>query len=76
MITREEMTKINNINAKNNYGLTNDMLKNLIDEHKKARQENNTHAMELIEYKLTDINFHRECSLLQKGEYDEIIKKL
>lgn len=29
--------------------------------------------MSMIEYRLTDINFHSECGLLANGKYDEAL---
>ena len=76
MLTLKEQDRIEGINIKNHYGITDSMLKTLITRHKKARANNDNHEMELIEYRLTDINFHSECGLLSKGKYDEAYKML
>lgn len=76
MLTNNEREKIDNLNSKNNYGLSDNMLKTLITQHKKARKENDDHIMELIEYRLTDINFHYECGLLSVGKYQEAYNSL
>ena len=68
-ITDVERYRIGRLNARNGYGLNASRLRRLGYEHKKARKAGDTHAMELIEYRLTDINFHHECSLLYYGEY-------
>ena len=76
MLTDKDMKKMSDLNSKNNYVITNGMLKMLISKHNKARKENNQYRMELIEYRLTDINFHYECGLLRKGDYKEAFNRL
>lgn len=68
-ITDAERYRIGRLNARNGYGLNASQLRRLGYEHKKARRAGDVHTMELIEYRLTDINFHHECSLLHYGEY-------
>jgi len=75
-LTFEEKNKISDLNSKNHYGISKATLKTLISKHKMARKNNNTHDMEAIEYRLTDINFHSECGMLSKGKYDEAYKTL
>lgn len=78
MITSEEMDHIKSINRRYEYCLSESMMKSLSKRHKKAREQGDTHEMELIEWRLTDINFHTECGLLASGQYDkidEIIRK-
>ena len=72
MLTEKEKRKINAINEKNAYGLSTSELKEINAKHKKARAEGDAHTMEAIEYRLTDINFHTECSLMARGEYDKV----
>lgn len=62
---------INEQNAENGYGLTDRQLMDLIQAHKKARNEGDIRTMSKIEYRLTDINFHHVCNLLTNGKYDE-----
>jgi len=71
LLTLEDRDKISKINIKNNYGISQSVLRNLIKNHKAARSKNDLHEMELIEYRLTDINFHSECGLISKGLYKE-----
>lgn len=61
--------------AKGNYGLTNNQVITLARQHKKARKENDYYAMALIEFRLTHINFHSECGMLFRGQYDEVIAR-
>ena len=68
-ITDAERYRIGRLNARNGYGLNTSQLRRLGYEHKKARSAGDIHTMELIEYRLTDINFHHECALLHYGEY-------
>ena len=76
MLKDKDMERIDNLNAKNHYGLSNGMLKTLINKHKAARSNNDEYAMKLVEYRLTDINFHSECGLLMKGNYKEALQML
>lgn len=59
------------LNAKNGYGLSRHQVLCLIAFHKRARAAGNIRQMSRIEYRLTDINFHQECSLLHQGKYEE-----
>lgn len=72
-MTKGDAEKMSNLNAKNHYGISHNTLKRLIKQHRKARQENDKRTMSKIEYRLTDINFHTECSLLIGGKYDEAL---
>lgn len=74
MVTEKEINRIKALNRKNLYGLSLNELKVMCKRHKKARAQGDTHAMELIEWRLTDINFHHECGMLCQGLYDEIEK--
>jgi len=67
-LTDEYKDKCKEINAKNGYGLNDTQLKNLIKKHKNGSEYDKA----LIEYRLTDINFHHEVSLLYLGEYNEL----
>ena len=78
-ISKEEYLKIQKINIRNGYGLTAGALKALKEKHKKARTIGDTHTMELVEARLTDLNFHAECGWMMQGEYDkvnEVIKEM
>lgn len=72
-MTVEDAKKMNNLNRKNHYGISHEELNKLIRQHKKARSQNDNRKMSMIEYRLTDINFHSECGLLIKGKYDEAL---
>lgn len=74
MVTEKEMNRIKALNRRNHYCLSLSELKTMCKRHKKVRTLGDTHAMELIEWRLTDINFHHECGLLSQGFYDEIEK--
>lgn len=68
--------RIGRLNARNGYGLNASQLRRLCSEHKAARKAGDVHTMEKIEYRLTDINFHHECSLLAYGHYDQAMDEL
>ena len=70
--TREEKV-IETLNANNHWGLGHDEFENLVAEHQAARDSEDQHKMELIEYRLTDINFHEECRMLEEGKYNEVL---
>ena len=72
MLTDKEMNHIRAINRRNEYCLTPTMMKNLFHRHEAARKNGDLHTMELIEYRMTDINFHYECGLLCQGHYDKL----
>lgn len=57
-----------NLNRKNKYGLDSVQMMRLINSH----QNSDAYKRALVEYRLTDINFHREVELLINGKYDEL----
>lgn len=57
-----------NLNRKNGYGLDDVQMMRLINAH----QNGDTYKRALIEFRLTDINFHREVEMLINGKYDEL----
>ena len=57
-----------NLNRKNGYGLDNVQMMRLINAH----QNGDAYKRALIEFRLTDINFHREVEMLMNGKYDEL----
>jgi hypothetical protein len=74
-LTDEDKDRMRELNAKNEYGLTNGQVIVLARKHRKLRKEEDYYAMALIEFRLTHINFHSDCGLLQKGEYEEVIER-
>ena len=75
-MTVGDAKRMDNLNSKNHYGINDIQLTRLINKHKKARAENDQRTMSMIEYRLTDINFHHECGLLYRGEYEEALKEV
>ena len=57
-----------NLNRKNGYGLDSKQMMRLINNHKKG----DAYKCALIEFRLTDINFHREVVMLMNGKYDKL----
>ena len=57
-----------NLNRKNGYGLDNVQMMRLINAH----QNGDAYKRALVEFRLTDINFHREVELLINGKYNEL----
>lgn len=70
-LTEADKNKMRDLNAKNNWGIDYDTLINLVESHKKHRNKN-PYQCALIEYRLIDINFHKEVSLLNAGKYEEL----
>ena len=75
-LTEKDKQAIYRINSKNGYGISRKQLAAYGGMHRKARAENDPRKMEYIEYLLTDINFHSECSMLSRGNYDEFFESL
>jgi hypothetical protein len=73
MLSAAEQNAIDNLNARNKWGVSCLELENLIYEHQAARDADDTHKMELIEYRLTNINYHSEVRLLEEGKYQEAL---
>ena len=61
-----------NLNRKNGYGLDNVQMMRLINAH----QNGDAYKRALVEFRLTDINFHREVKLLINGKYDELKEQI
>lgn len=57
-----------NLNCKNKYGLDSKQMISLINTHQKG----DPYKRALVEYRLTDINYHREVELLINGKYNEL----
>lgn len=66
------MSKIRNINHKNKWAISYDELLKLIEQHRTG----NDYDRALIEYRLTDINFHSEVGLLVQSKYKELKEAL
>ena len=66
-LRESDMCRAKNLNRKNGYGLM-----HLINNHKKG----DAYKRALIEFRLTDINFHREVEMLMNGKYDELKKQV
>ena len=56
-------------NRKNGWGFSYPQFKRLVYRHKNGDE----HTRQYIEYRLTDANFHAECGLLMRGEYDKAL---
>jgi hypothetical protein len=76
LLTEKDKQAIYRRNRKNGYGISKKQLAAYGGIHRKARAENDARKMEYVEYLLTDINFHSECSMLSRGDYDEFFKSL
>lgn len=75
-LTEKDKQAIYRRNSKNNYGISKKQLAAYGWIHRKARAENDLRKMEYVEYLLTDINFHSECGMLNRGDYDKFFESL
>ena len=71
-LRESDMCRAKNLNRKNGYGLDSKQMMHLINNHKKG----DAYKCALIEFRLTDINFHREVEMLMNGKYDELKKQV
>lgn len=67
-LRESDKRRANNLNAKNGYGLSIAQMNRLINEYQKG----DAYKRALIEYRLTDINFHREVAMLKDGKYEDL----
>lgn len=67
-LRESDMQRARNLNRKNGYGLTADQMKRIISAYEKG----DDYKRALIEYRLTDINYHNEIELLKDGKFNEL----
>jgi hypothetical protein len=72
VLKEADADRMRNLNAKNGWGIRYEDLMKLISQHQKAKAAGDLYKCALIEYRLTDINFHSEVSMLEKGQYEEL----
>ena len=72
MLTAQEEARIMAKIRKASYGITLEQIKQYFIEHRRSRKTGDKKTMEKIEYHLTYINFHYECTLLVSGQYDKL----
>lgn len=70
-MTVNDAMEIGNLNQQNGWGISKEEYFDLVRNHEKARKENDIRTMEMIEYRLEDINFHPECMMLELGDYQK-----
>ena len=75
-MTYGDAENIGRLNARNQWGITYDELRGLGKKHANARKKDDIRTMEKIEYRLDDINFHKESGLLNRGEYDAYMREV
>lgn len=71
LLTEKETETIRNLNAENGYGIDYEEALMLIKRHEKAREKQDRKGMALIQYRLTDINYHSLEGCLNSGLYFE-----
>lgn len=75
-LSNKDRDRMRQLNSKNGYGISYATLGRLTRQHRAARKNGDKHTMELIEYRLTHINFHHEAGMLQSGQYEDLLKEL
>ena len=75
-MTEEDAKRIDKLNARNGWGITCDELRAAGKKHFAARTSGDLRTMEKIEYRLTDINFHHEVTLLNAGDYESYFDEI
>ncbi|WP_232038338.1 hypothetical protein [Paraprevotella xylaniphila] len=68
-LKEKDKDRMKNLNRKNGYGLSGKELEALAKKHQRHRKIGDEYTCLLIEYRLDDINFHSEASLLHVGDY-------
>ena len=71
-LRESDMRRAVNLNRKNKYGLDSVQMMRLINSYEKG----DAYKRALIEFRLTDINFHREVEMLKFGKYDALRKQV
>ena len=75
-LKEKDLNAMKALNSRNEYFILYIELLQLIDKHRQYRQKKNDYQCALIEYRLTDINFHTEVGMLCEGQYDELIERI
>ncbi|MDD3040906.1 LPD5 domain-containing protein [Bacteroides sp.] len=68
-LPEEDKEAMRELNRRNDYCMSYKELGKLANKHERARQKGDWVICRLIEYRLTDINFHSECGMLYAGRY-------
>lgn len=71
-LRESDMQRARNLNRKNGWGLTADQMKRIISAYEKG----NDYKRALIEYRLTDINYHNEIELLKADKFNELRERV
>lgn len=75
-LKESDMRRMAALNAKNEWGLYPEQMLRLIQNHQKAKEAGNAYKCALIEYRLTDINYHSEVQMLAAGRYSELREEI
>lgn len=72
-LTEMDKRSIEELNKQNRWSMGYNELVELVKEH---RDTDNNHTKQVIEYRLEDINFHHEVSMLRRGQYAELLEEI
>lgn len=75
-MTIGDVKRIDRLNKKYGYGITKNALLQCVYRYRKAKERNDIRTMSMVEYRLTDINFHYEYGLIANGKFEECIKSI
>lgn len=75
-LKEEDKDKMRKLNRKNDYCMAHSDLLTLCQKHEKAFAKKDFYTCQLIEYRLTDINFHSECGMLYSGQYNTLKQQI
>ena len=73
-LKEKDKDRMKDINRKSQYALSAKDMETIAKKHRKSRISGDKYTCLLLEYRLDDINFHTEASLLCAGEYEKVLK--
>ena len=68
LLTDADREEIHELNAKKGYSMDYEEFVSLVERHSLYRTSD-VHYLAMIEYRLTDLNYHEEVKMLRNGEY-------
>ena len=73
-LKEKDKDRMRHTNRKSQYALSAKDMEAIAKKHRKSRIKGDEYACLLLEYRLDDINFHTEASLLCAGEYEKVLE--
>ena len=69
-LTEKDYSIIYSLNRRHGWGFSKNMLMYQLRKYRKAYKENDYRTMAMVEERLTDANFHTECSFLIDKDFE------